>query len=130
MKVYSYWVENGVEYLIDEYDNFEVDLSNAEPQTQLELTHFEINTASPGEPGPASNAVNGEISWLTIVYKQDRGYTENRVFYLEMTKDPIDYILEGFSPQSTHPPNNGAKEVADKITYTPVYGAYLRKGPS
>lgn len=44
---------------------------------------------------------------------------------MELTKDPIDYILEGFSPQSTHPKDDGKTPLT---TYTPTYSAYLKKG--
>ena len=50
--------------------------------------------------------MNGATSpYLILTYKQTRGYDEGRVFVLEVPKNPIHYIEDGFVPDSAIPEN-------------------------
>jgi len=93
---------------VDNLYGFDVDLGNAEPKYTLALSvsdTLELSAADPvvvPEPSPVV-LTHGDISTLTLTYKQDRGYDAYRIFELKIPKFPIHYIKEGFVPVSSHP---------------------------
>ena len=84
----------------------------------LTVDASEAFTLGDGSKSPTTT-VNGEITTLTLEYKQTRGYAKDRIFELSIPKVPIHYIKEGFIPENGHPavdPNNNEKA---------QYAAYL-----
>ena len=106
IKINSYFVDqDGEQWQIDEFNGFTVDLTNAEPKQTLILTvePGDAFTLSDGVTKSPTTTINGEITTLSIEYKQERGYAKDRIFELSIPKVPIHYIKEGFIPQNGHP---------------------------
>lgn len=90
--------EGNKEYYVDRYRGFYVDLSGAQPIEKLYIRTMTNSFVSGSKDHLSQNGDTGQT--LVITYKQSRGYDSGRVFELEVPKNPIHYIEDGFVPQS------------------------------